>query len=98
MPDFLNRDFVLVIMLGAAIWTSLQLRRAPRTTLFKLSRLALAEGVICCVVWAFSTMLSRWDVSSDIWLQSAWAGVIWALFVFVARVPFQLYPEDRSKS
>ncbi len=87
-------DIVFVVMLGAGIWTSIQLTQAAsvaskRMSLGRLSQVTVVEGLICAAVWYGVMLVSQRAISIDLLMQSAIVGAIWAGFTFVSRMPFQ---------
>ena len=90
----MNSDTVFIVMLGAAVWTSIQLSSGPRgliqcMTLPRLSQVAVIEGLVCAAVWSSINILVARSFSREFVLQSVAAGCIWALFTLVARAHFR---------
>jgi hypothetical protein len=85
---------MFVVMLGAGIWTSIQLNQAAafnakRLSLGRLSQVAIVEGLVCAAVWYGVMFAVQRVISMDVLVQSGIVGTVWAAFTFVSRVPFQ---------
>jgi hypothetical protein len=94
MSGTMSIDVVFVVMLGAAVWTVVQLNVAaqgPRRvlSLWRLGGMMAAEGLLCAGVWALVTLIATRALTLDLVLQSALIGAVWAGFSFAARLPFR---------
>ncbi|MDP9315202.1 MAG: hypothetical protein M3R24_30790 [Chloroflexota bacterium] len=90
----MNSDTVFIVMLGAAVWTSIQLSTGPsglmqRMPLPRLSQIAVIEGLVCAVVWSSINLGMAQSLSRELVLQGVAAGCVWALFTLVARAHFR---------
>ena len=90
----MTSDVVFVVLLGAAVWTSIQLSMGPRgllqrMTLSRLSQIALIEGLLCAVVWSSINVVVTRSLTSGLVMQSVGAGCIWACFTLIARMHFR---------
>jgi hypothetical protein len=87
-------DVVFVVMLGAAIWTAVQLNVAAQgpqrvLALWRLGLMMAAEGLLCAVVWGVVTFAATRAFGVELLLQCALIGSVWAGFSFAARLPFR---------
>lgn len=94
MSGTMSIDVVFVVMLGAAIWTAVQLSAAangPRRMISvrRLGGMTALEGLLCAVVWSLVTLAATRAVSVELATQSALIGCVWAGFSFAARLPFR---------
>lgn len=90
----MSSDIVFVVMLGAAVWTSIQLSTSPRglfqrMTMPRLSQVALIEGLVCAAVWSTMNIIVTRSFTSELLFHSVATGCIWALFTLVARTHFR---------
>lgn len=90
----LNIDIIFVVMLGAAIWTSIQLSSgthfsSQRITLRRLIEAITVEGALCALVWAAINAVTSRSASVELVTQSLLIGCVWVLFSFVARLSFR---------
>lgn len=96
----LNIDIIFVIMLGAAIWTGIQLSgmscSSQRMTLRKLAEMTTVEGGVCAVIWAAINVVTTRSASVEHVTQSLLVGCVWILFSFLARLRFR-YPASVAK-
>lgn len=90
----MTSDVVFVVMLGAAVWTSIQLSTGPRglfqrMTLSRLCHIALIEGLVCAVIWSSIHVIATRALTNELIIQSVGAGCIWTSFTLFARMHFR---------
>lgn len=78
-------DLILVILLGAGVWSSIQLhiQGIPRS-LRSIAYTSLSEGGMVGAVWLLVTASIERQISAAL-LPSLLAGGIWAGFTLIAR-------------
>ncbi len=101
MVAALNIDIIFVVMLGAAIWTSLQLCgmancSTRRISVRKLIEVTTAEGIVCALVWAAINLATTRSLTVELVTQSLLISCVWIVFSFAARLPFR-YPASVTK-
>lgn len=94
MPAY--ADLILVVLLGAGIWSSIQLatQRSP-LPLHRIGRTAVAEGSMVALVWLLVAVITRQPLAVAA-LQSLAIGGVWSVFQFVARGAFAIDSERHA--
>lgn len=92
--ELINADVAFLVMLGAAIWTSIQLaqrslRACTQRAVGVLCRATAVEGLVCALAWLITSVIAARGFSVIVAMQSVVVGLIWAGFSFVARLSFQ---------
>ena len=94
MPAY--ADLILVVLLGAGIWSSIQVatQRSP-LPLHRIGRTTAAEGGMVALVWLLVAVITRQPLDVAL-VQSLVIGGGWTVFQFVARGAFTVDTQSHT--